>query len=97
MSTESSAARKLAAAIDYYESLTLFNDMSAQHDSTLRVTWQRGSSTGGYDSMSKAISNQVAQRWEEMRQEALQSALRSVEEARMELRNALSQDPKHSP
>ena len=82
-------AERLAYALRQLEAMKEFAH-PADFDESLQVTWVRGSATGGYKELSKAMSSIVSARWSELRDAAINAAQRAVDDAREEVRLSLN-------
>lgn len=84
-------SRNLAEALRWLEELEAFKH-SAAFDETLSVTWTRAAATRGYKEISKSISSVVSERWNELRDAAINKARDAVERAKKDLLAELGKD-----
>ena len=81
-------AERLARALRQLESLKMYN-CPADFDESMHLTWTRGSATAGYKELSDAMSATVSARWSELRDAAIATCQKNVDDAREELRASL--------
>jgi len=84
-------ADRLAREIRQLEALKEYAH-PADFDESMALTWQRGSATGGYKELSKAMASIISARWSELRNDAVNAAEAAVKAAREELVASLSEN-----